>query len=340
MRSLEKYLLMIVIFTCLLRVSADELANNQVNSRNWMSKIDDNTIITNLSIPGTHNSGTSGYKWPDPCIKYARCQELNILEQLQCGVRFLDLRIALVGKKEVLRITHGKCRTTFLTLSDAFKQIAEFLYENPTEAVICLLRVEEGDKEKVGMAIDDYIYDQHHGGVQFDPYDKNALPTLKECRGKWVYWRGNYDGHNCGVRVGWSGDASSMKNPFVHGTWLAVADRYTCLRETKEKHLQEWLPTAAEKTQNNLKTQEDKYAFLTFTSGYNIGGRIGPRPKKYANQINPFLMKYLGKHPSYYLYGIIAVDYVTEKLSTHIWQRNFMGPKDVTSRPKLIRTMR
>lgn len=340
MRSLEKYLLITVIFACLLRVSADELASIQCNSRNWMSKIDDNTIITNLSIPGTHNSGTSGYKSP-ACKNGARCQMLNILEQLECGVRFLDLRVAFDGN--VLKICHGKvCGHAYLTLAEAFKQVATFLYANPSETVICLLRVEYGDKEKVGKAIDDYIYDPSHKGVQFEPYDKNALPTLKECRRKWVYWRNNYIGYNRGVRVDWPGNASSMNNPLVPGTWLAVADRYKCFRKTKEKHLQEWLPIAAETTQNNERTQGAKYAFLTFTSGYDIEGRakFDPRPDIYAKQINPFLMKYLDGHPSYYLYGIIAVDYVTEKLSTHIWQRNFMGPKDVQSRPKLIRTMR
>ena len=53
-----------------------------------MSKLKDETPLSALSIPGTHNSPTHHTALPS-----VRCQAVGVKEQLNNGVRFLDLRV-------------------------------------------------------------------------------------------------------------------------------------------------------------------------------------------------------------------------------------------------------
>ncbi len=54
-------------------------------NRRWREKIDPQTALTSLTIPGTHDSGANG----GPLIE---CQSWSIREQLDAGIRFLDVR--------------------------------------------------------------------------------------------------------------------------------------------------------------------------------------------------------------------------------------------------------
>jgi 1-phosphatidylinositol phosphodiesterase len=64
-----------------------------------MRDLDNKQLVSELSIPGTHNTvalyGTD----------LARCQSKPLGEQLRMGIRFLDLRVKL--KKHRLRMYHG-----------------------------------------------------------------------------------------------------------------------------------------------------------------------------------------------------------------------------------------
>ena len=59
--------------------------------KNWMSSVSDETFISELSIPGTHDSasderGCNG----DAC----QCQDATLEEQLNLGVRAFDIRLS------------------------------------------------------------------------------------------------------------------------------------------------------------------------------------------------------------------------------------------------------
>lgn len=61
-----------------------------VNYNSWMKGIGDDTYLSKLSIPGTHNSAAY-HKLAPPSVQ---CQGENISEQLRHGVRFLDIRLS------------------------------------------------------------------------------------------------------------------------------------------------------------------------------------------------------------------------------------------------------
>ena len=75
---------------------------------NWMSDLDNNMLISNLTIPGSHNTGT--FACPKACI-VNQCQAWNIKDQLNAGIRYLDFR---VNEKAPLTIYHGPFRITEL----------------------------------------------------------------------------------------------------------------------------------------------------------------------------------------------------------------------------------
>jgi hypothetical protein len=58
----------------------------------WMRDIPDDTPITSLFLPGTHDSGA---RTTD--IEHARCQSWTIKEQLHAGIRCFDIRLRMVG---------------------------------------------------------------------------------------------------------------------------------------------------------------------------------------------------------------------------------------------------
>ena len=59
-----------------------------INGRNWMSFCDSGLCISELLIPGTHDTMTASCQQ-----RYYKTQNLSLEEQLSCGVRFLDIRL-------------------------------------------------------------------------------------------------------------------------------------------------------------------------------------------------------------------------------------------------------
>jgi hypothetical protein len=116
--------------------------------RNWMSRLMDSTAVWGLSIPGTHDSGTFGCNREDQFCFSSQCQSLNIKQQLNAGIRFLDLRLAKVGGE--FRIYHGNDKIVFGTFKDVAKDLGEFLAINNQEFVILSFQGNLGNKEKEG----------------------------------------------------------------------------------------------------------------------------------------------------------------------------------------------
>lgn len=115
---------------------------SEARPNNWMSYLPDSALITNVNIPGTHDSGTSKVT---ACTEgYAKCQSKSISDQLNSGVRYFDLRINEKGL-----INHGgvSCWKSFfkkLYIQDVENYVTDFLIRNPTETVILQIKSEGG----------------------------------------------------------------------------------------------------------------------------------------------------------------------------------------------------
>lgn len=152
----------------------------QVTASNWMSCLPDDLYITDLSIPGTHDSGTAHTA---TCNSSAQCQQLSIHDQMYSGIRYFDLRIG-----PDMRIVHGPTNCQFngdgLYLDRVMNWIREFLRNNPGETII-LQPMENRGGDKVDKAA--YRYFKTLVEIERDLfYVGDHVPTLKECRGKIV----------------------------------------------------------------------------------------------------------------------------------------------------------
>lgn len=93
-----------------------------------MRDVPDDTPVTALSIPGTHNSGCIGGPFG-----LAQTQNLDLSDQLSAGIRFFDIRLAQY--RDNLFVHHdvvymGKSYT------DVLAAFSDFLQEYPTETIL------------------------------------------------------------------------------------------------------------------------------------------------------------------------------------------------------------
>ena len=155
----------------------------------WMKYVADNKFLDELSIPGTHDSGTCSVdNDTEPQSSQVKCQQDYIPTQLLEGIRYFDIRL---GKGDDPGIDHGifyllKKDGHFLHLSDVIRYFKKFLNENPSEALIML--ASRGNDE----ATDESITTAFAKVMADNPnlfYTSGHVPTLGEVRGKIVLLR-------------------------------------------------------------------------------------------------------------------------------------------------------
>lgn len=110
----------------------------------WMGKIFHrikDKKITDLIIPGTHNSGSYDRFKPEKetlIRKYSLCQDETVWNQLVYGIRYFDLRVSHLDvnrRNEKLWVVHGPIRMD-TTLELVLVSIKNFLEVAPKEVII------------------------------------------------------------------------------------------------------------------------------------------------------------------------------------------------------------
>lgn len=158
----------------------------------WMKYVDNSKFLDELSIPGTHDSGTCSVdNDTEPQSSQAKCQQDYIPTQLLEGIRYFDIRLGKNDENGDPGIDHGACYLlkkdgNFMHLSDVIGYFNTFLSENPTEALIML--VSRGNGEATDESLTTAL------GKVFDEnpdlfYTSSRIPTLGEVRGKIVLLR-------------------------------------------------------------------------------------------------------------------------------------------------------
>ena len=176
--------------------------------QNWMSQLDDNAFVCQLSIPGAHDACSSSFSgWSAIGGAVAgKTQSKSVSDMLPLGVRLFDLR-----PNNELNIYHGILKTSF-TFNGIMGQLRDYVTNHPTEFCIVLIRHEsEGDSgndsfaEKMQTALEsfsDYLV----------PFRPNL--TVGEARGKILFLsRDDYNGPIYGGKVtGWRDNQSDINN--------------------------------------------------------------------------------------------------------------------------------
>ncbi|MER5359194.1 phosphatidylinositol-specific phospholipase C [Streptomyces sp. NPDC002785] len=155
---------------------AGAVTRQALTTQDWMGTIPGTTALPLLTIPGSHDSGARyGGPWTE-------CQSTTIADQLNSGLRFLDVRCRVTG--DSFAIHHGASYQN-LMFGDVLGACWDFLAAHPTETVLMRVKQEysEENDETFRRIFDDYL-DRRGWRPLFriDP----ALPSLGEARGKVV----------------------------------------------------------------------------------------------------------------------------------------------------------
>lgn len=145
----------------------------------WMSKLPDEIKLSQLTIPGTHNSLAVD------CSPFAKCQKMPLNYQLNYGIRYLDIRCRHV--KDEFKLHHSSFDLNAKFDIDCLNVCYEFLISNPSEVIIMLVSSEHnpsGNTLKFEDVFKRYL-DKHLDKWYLD----ENCPSLGQVRGKIVLFR-------------------------------------------------------------------------------------------------------------------------------------------------------
>ena len=175
----------------------------------WMDRLNDSRLVTDLSLPGTHDAATAeGWTGLAELIGdlAARAQDLTIAEQWGVGVRAFDIRPQKDG--DVLRCMHGISGTKLL-VGDFFAKLRDLLAASPSEFAIVTTKIDTsaGEPEVVEWAplFNSLI---HSGSLRQCFVEFSPRLTVGDVRGKILLLsRNKYaDKPLGGFITGWSSD--------------------------------------------------------------------------------------------------------------------------------------
>ncbi|KAI9844413.1 MAG: hypothetical protein M1837_005614 [Sclerophora amabilis] len=288
----------------------------------WMRDLKDETPLSALSIPGTHNSPTCHRALPS-----VRCQAVGVREQLDNGVRFLDIRVQPESpddpSKDGLILVHGVFPISLTGnkyLRDLVNEVSAFLDQNPSETVIMSIKREgpgkHTDQQLSRILKDHYAHDVNRW------FTAPRIPDLGEARHKMVLMRRftiedglkkEWDGQGWGINAEtW---AYNTPNDMCRSGDICVQDFCEVLEteniDKKIKYCTDHLgrsgccvcplpdPSPAtikhELHHESQPGQQKQPFYINFLSASNFW-KVGCWPERIAQRLNPAMIEFLCRH--------------------------------------------
>ncbi len=299
-----------------------------VSSADWMANIDGSTKLSAINIPGTHDSTTKNV---DNSL-WSKCQDKTIAEQLELGIRYLDIRLDGSDNSGTLYCVHSssKCyddNKNRLDLQAVLNDCYTFLTNHPTETII--MRMKEDNGSIGDKALQTYI----HNHIKKNPafwFVTNGRPSLDETRGKIVlaryYCHGSADGVAAGAAglnfSGWpdQSDSSAGNPPYVlakpkDNVGIGAASVY----------VQDWYKLSASNKWKAVQASLDYFKtvsnpdYVYFLNYLSSSGTL-TAPSSIASTVNKNFLNYSMEYGAHY--GWVVLDFATEELAKHIYRSN------------------
>ncbi|APJ38647.1 hypothetical protein [Mycoplasmopsis pullorum] len=280
----------------------------RLNFNDWMKYVDGNKTLSDLSIPGTHDSGmfaSTHFTW-GIAKAWAKTQERNFYEQLKSGIRFFDIRIA-----EDMWIYHGPIWSSY-TFEKALKEFVDFLKRYPTETIIIRFKDENWDAAKSDSTkiaewrnkiltlfnqswLKPFLFNNTSG-------DTYVNPTLNEMRGKIYLIDNMYH--------------TILNNDASHGAaWrsngLEIQDVWETEEQIKMHFISEMLKVS--------NTKESNTTVINFTSR----SKNRSKPYETSRSINKRLYDYLYQDQTILRTGILVFDYPGDAILERVVKTNY-----------------
>ncbi|MFJ4191941.1 phosphatidylinositol-specific phospholipase C [Kitasatospora sp. NPDC089509] len=159
------------------------------NSASWMSGLPNGLSLTQLTIPGTHDSCCTD---PSNGTEWSHTQNWGVPEQLQRGIRFLDIRCQRFPlndreTKNWLGVFHDRFYQGS-TLATVLDQCRAFLKQSPREALVMRIRNENAGSNPINSVEFLRRMQYHLDGFGYRNLFWTAprWPSLGEARGRIV----------------------------------------------------------------------------------------------------------------------------------------------------------
>lgn len=278
----------------------------------WMKELHNDWPLTVLSIPGTHNSPTCYTALPS-----VRCQSVGVPEQLNNGVRFMDIRVSADPDSDDLALVHSAfpiSLTGTKYFRDMMEDVYSFLEKNKSETVILSLKREgtgKGSDADMCKALKNSYVNKNK-----DRWWVNSeIPTLGQARGKVVLMRRFATDDKKGYGIDAQHWPDNCEDGKVGKGHIRVQDFYEITEsqniEKKIDYSRGQLERAAEQnfllsglaTGGNEKRGDDKKKdegaktaappfFVNFLSASNFFN-ASCWPERIAAKVNPAVVEYL-----------------------------------------------
>lgn len=267
----------------------------------WMTPLNGALPISRFSIPGSHDSGARY----EPVSGTAKCQNLTIGEQLNAGVRFLDIRCRHLN--DAFTIHHGRVYQN-IDFTDVLDATYGFLNSNPGETVIMSVKEEfdaSGNTRSFEGSFDSYA--ARNAGKWLLA---SSIPTLGQARGKIVLFR-RFQSTSPPKGIDathWPDNAS-----FSSGS-LTIQDQYRIPDpEEKWKAVLPALEGARKGAPDTL--------YVNFTSAYVPRVFGVPDISAVSDHINPKLADAFKSRPNG-RFGIVVMDFADARHAELIYRTN------------------
>jgi 1-phosphatidylinositol phosphodiesterase len=268
-----------------------------------MSRIGDGRSLGELSIPGSHNSAARF----EPLRGTAKCQSLTISEQLDAGVRVLDIRCRHL--RDDFRIHHGQVDQKI-----GFKAVMAacigFIDRNPGETVLILVQEEfspGGNTRSFESTFDAVI-----AGERERWWLRPEIPALGGVRGKLVLVR------RFAVKQAPKGIDGTAWTDFKEAGGdvpLRVQDRFRVEdNDAKWRACLEAFRVHTDGASAGL--------FLNYASGYRPGALGLPDIRAVSDDLNERLADHLRRHANG-SHGIVMMDFVDPERAALVYRANF-----------------
>lgn len=155
------------------------------NLARWLSALPDKLPICDINIPGSHNAAAINTKR----TTHWACQRHSITEQLQKGIRLLDIRLKPKRRNETYDFLtcHGHLgpfgANEFQSLESLLEECTTFLQASPKETIIMTIQIDDWrrtrakDHPQIIQALQARL-------TRLPLLRTPTMPTLKDCRGR------------------------------------------------------------------------------------------------------------------------------------------------------------
>jgi 1-phosphatidylinositol phosphodiesterase len=295
-----KYVALIIACVIISRLAVMPLQWGDADRSDWMAALDDGASLSSLTVPGTHDSGALH----SIAEVSGKCQTLSIKEQLKIGVRFLDIRLQLVGDE--LKVVHSIV-DQMTDFEDVLEDMADFVRSNGSEFLLVSIKEDASPKR----AERDFAAVLEEMLLSYPEVSRSReLPaTVKDARGG-IHIIARYGDASIGLPAyrGWTDDDSFRLGDIYVQDNYRVSDAAEKIDDVRRTY------SIAAKMEYDL--------VLNFTSCYLESCFPPIYAGLPAHDVNEDTLRALGGEYDGPL-GVLVCDFMTAELADAIIGRNF-----------------